>query len=168
MYAVVITITIGLVTAGPSIVFAGENTEKNLCKKNDGKWKDGSCDFDDDDKDKADQFTDDMGKIKKFEEDKADLADALCDDPKDSEKFEICQSEKLTDDDKDKDDKETKGSNDEEELKEVCDKYNDKAEWEDGECKWKLSEQESANWGFGDECEDNGFMERQPEFCNAD
>ena len=27
--------------------------------------------------------------------------------------------------------------------------------------------QESANWGFGDECEDNSFMERQPEFCNV-
>jgi hypothetical protein len=140
-----------------SIIYkeAKGDKDEEICSNYDGEWNDNKnkCEIEDN-------------------EERADYEDALCDDPKASEKFEACQEEKKQGhEEKDGDDddkKETKKSHDEEELKEVCDKYGDKAEWDDGECKWKLSDLESSNWGFGDECGDEGFMQRQSEFCNAD
>ena len=73
------------------IAYAGEETKKELCKENGGKWEDGACDFKTDDEDKADQFLEDVEKIEEFEEEKADLEDALCDDQEDSEKFDVCK-----------------------------------------------------------------------------
>jgi hypothetical protein len=81
----------------PSTVYAGKDSEKELCKENDVEWEDGVCDFKTDDEDKADQFTEYVEKIKEFEEEKAAIEDALCDD-EDAEttNIEICSSQDFT------------------------------------------------------------------------
>ena len=77
-------------------VYAGKDSEKELCKENGGKWKDGECDFDTDDEDKADQFMEDVEKVNEFEDEEAPLEDALCDD-EDAEttNIDICSSQDL-------------------------------------------------------------------------
>src|SRR5687768_9809626 len=77
--------------------YAGKDSKKELCKENDGNWKDGSCDFKTDDEDKADQFSNEVDKIRAFEEERADEEDALCDD-EDAEttNIELCKSDDIT------------------------------------------------------------------------
>ena len=49
-----------------SNAYVGEDTKKELCKENGGEWEDGVCDFKTDDEDKADQFSEDVEKIKRI------------------------------------------------------------------------------------------------------
>ena len=85
------------ITYPQSTAYAGEDIEKELCKENDGEWEDGTCDFDDDDEDKVDKFSNEVDKVKKFEEDKADLEDDVCDE-EDAEttNIKLCKSDDLT------------------------------------------------------------------------
>ena len=58
-------------------------------------------------------------------------------------------------------------TNDEvDELREVCMSYGDDAEWRNGKCELD-DDANSALLGFGDECEDRDFRERQQEFCKT-
>jgi hypothetical protein len=74
-------------------VYAGEDSEKSLCKKNGGEWESDVCDFKTDDEDKADQFMEESEKVRAFQEERAAEEDALCDD-EDAEttNIELCSS----------------------------------------------------------------------------
>ena len=101
--SILVILIITMMTASlfaTSITYKGAYGDKDekICSNYDGEWNDNKnkCEIEDD-------------------EERAAYEDALCDDPKDSEKFEVCQSEKGSDEDKDDyDNKETKGSKDEE------------------------------------------------------
>jgi hypothetical protein len=65
--------------------------QKIYARKMVGDWEGKTCDFADDDEDKADRFGEDHDKLRHFEEERAADEDALCDDPEDSEKFDVYQ-----------------------------------------------------------------------------
>ena len=160
---------------------ANADSKKELCEKNDGDWTKRGCDFDDDDEDKADRFTDDLKDQRDFENEKAALEDALCDDP--DANFDVCQSATLAFADKDKGEDEDElterdvdvlcdASEDYEAHKEQCDKLYDKVQdailafassdkdqcednggyWEDNECNFSKLDNRSDK----EACEQNG------------
>ena len=94
IYAIIAFVSIGLAIGEPALVFAGEDSDKSLCKKNGGEWKGNVCDFNTDDEDKADRFMEESEKVRGFQEERADEEDALCDD-EDAEttNIEMCSSD---------------------------------------------------------------------------
>jgi hypothetical protein len=128
------------ITESKTTAYAEEDTKKELCKENGGKWEGGACDFKTDNEDKADQFIENVEKIENFEEEKAALEDALCDDEDaKTTNIKICSSQDLTVDE----------ALAEKYNKENCKDYN--GEWIDGECDfyenqmkegWEVDEQE--------------------------
>jgi hypothetical protein len=134
------------ITKPYSTVYAGGGTEKELCKENDGNWKDGRCDFKTDDEDKVDQFSDEVDKIRAFEEERTAEEDALCDD-EDAETTNIplCKSDDLT----------LGQAFAEKYNKENCEDNNGK--WDDGECNF-YGEKSYENTGWEVD-EDNFYKE---------
>lgn len=58
-------------------------TTKEICKANGGDWKKGQCDFDTDDEDKADEYTDDVNAKWQSNEEEAERED----DAEDNKRF---------------------------------------------------------------------------------
>jgi hypothetical protein len=164
----------------PSVYAIHDEYQKYLCEDNGGNWVDGACDFETDDEDKADKFTDDLQKLEEFEEEKVTL-DALCDDLEDSEKYDLHQPATSTSasayvssedkikvvssDDVDEDNEPNTKEEDEEFAKELCESETYNGEWKDGECTNFPGGVSSASIGFGDECESRDFQEKHPYFC---
>ena len=97
--------------------YAGKDYKKELCKENGGEWEDGgACDFKADDEDKADQFSDEVDKIRAFEEERAAEEDA------ETTNIPLCKSDDLM----------LGQTYAEKYNKENCEEHN--GEWIDGEC----------------------------------
>ncbi len=160
----------------PSVYAIDDEDKKDLCQDYGGDWEGVACDFETDDEDNADKFTDELQKLDEFEDDKAALEDDLCDD-EDAEEtnIDICQSATLafasTDSEEDEDEKEDNQPNTKEEdeqfAKELCESETYKGEWKNGECTNFPGGQSSASIGYGDECESSDFQKKHPYFCKV-